>query len=376
MKKLTALLLAFLLLVSCGNGGLPVITEEDIAAGLNKYADKNVHLDYLPEAVYSFDGTDMPTDFKDGIFSDSSKALLNGRLYFNVPVTFNSDMSSADFSPAYVNLETGNLIFYCPDPLCTHDDDSECRFKGISGSVFYNDDTVFASRYVYGSPIESQIIRITMSTAEIEVIYRCSPDDSVGDLWDSVNIDGIEGDSLYLYTMRNTESGDRQIVQQYQSWRYDIPTQKMTEVGEISEERVLHTNHEPPRMPEILAETFGEDGIADWFETAQYVYFTKYDPVKLGQVTREDGKTFGVEYSHGGKIYRIPKAGGEEELIFDGKDEIYIKEWLVVGNHLYLLLNELVLSGGQYHFRGAAGSMGIIRVNMTDHTMKYLTKPQ
>ncbi|MBQ8185648.1 MAG: hypothetical protein IJ037_02115, partial [Clostridia bacterium] len=119
MKKLTALLLAFLLLVSCGNGGLPVITEEDIAAGLNKYADKNVHLDYLPEAVYSFDGTDMPTDFKDGIFSDSSKALLNGRLYFNVPVTFNSDMSSADFSPAYVNLETGNLIFYCPDPLCT-----------------------------------------------------------------------------------------------------------------------------------------------------------------------------------------------------------------------------------------------------------------
>ncbi len=369
MKKLMPLILVVGILTSCSRG-IHVETELDIEAGLNKYRDDTVHLDYLPEEIYSLDHTDLPEDF-----SDSSKALLNEKLYFNVPATFNSLSSSADFTPAYVNLKTGDLVFFCPDPLCTHDDDSECEFRHTEFPQFYDENTAFAHRFVYAPDYESQIIRITLSTGEVEVIFRCLMWDE-NDSWDGVIMEGIYGDILAFRTYREVESEDRIQKNLWQSWLYDIPTGEITAYSELSEEYVRYREYIPPQMPELLVQTYGEDGIYDWFETKEYVYFTKYDPVKLGSMTREGGKVFHVEYEHGGKIYRIPKDGMEEELVFDGGMELMIADWLVLGNHLYLMLNQLVNEGGEYHFLGMPGSMGIIRVNMTDHTMKYLTNPQ
>jgi len=126
MKKLTALLLAVLTLTSCTAG------TDDIAEGLETYRDvyegtpAPVQTEAPDETEPALPEEDLPVNYGttvEWIVSDDF-ATNDGKMYFELKV----HKGGTIHMPAYMDLKTGNFAYACPDPLCTHDDEKNCKY--------------------------------------------------------------------------------------------------------------------------------------------------------------------------------------------------------------------------------------------------------
>ncbi len=399
MKRLFVIFLAALMLVSCGkSGGLNIPdgaaeTELDIEAGLEKYSIVQTHADYEFETTYSIDMTDMPEDFMSSAYS-----LLDGRLFMMVPVSGKRQTaSSTEKSPAYVNLETGDLMFFCTDPLCSHTADAEdCLFSNTRYPQFYDSVTAVYADNIY-TVEEGECNRVysyNILTGELKVLYECYRDKPKEDDPTQYILTIIISEKGVLINQGydSEDSENRSVTSYHRYVEYDMSTGKITPLTDwynndtnewlevsasiwntYSKESTPHgSSAADDPIPEFLAQ-FWEDGeLYDWFETKHYWYYTHKNTTVFGQGESPSGKfKYDIADHIGGKIYRIPKSAqsaDEEEMVFDNFNEFCIQDWMVVGNHIYIWRRDYWAIMSMWHT-----DIGIIRVNIDDHTMKYLT---
>ena len=111
--------------------------------------------------------------------------------------------------------------------------------------------------------------------------------------------------------------------------------------------------------------------ILDFQLTKDYIYYTKYDPIKYG-TTRQGQPT--VDET-GDKIYRVNRRDIEtteiaEEIVFDGRNELLFNgSFYVFGNYLYLDYYYVKNNGeGTYFYRAGP----VARYNMAQNTIFWL----
>jgi len=112
------------------------------------------------------------------------------------------------------------------------------------------------------------------------------------------------------------------------------------------------------------------DKVINFSLTRDYIYFTKYEPIELGE-TVVGGRCAVV---NGGNFYRMKRDDtGEVELVFDGGVELnhmIYDPFYVFGDYMYYLWAYIVeQEGGAIHFKMA---QDCLRVGFTDNTVKSL----
>lgn len=98
----------------------------------------------------------------------------------------------------------------------------------------------------------------------------------------------------------------------------------------------------------------------------RYIYYTAYDPIRLGTDKRGDDC---IE-ENGAKIWRVRRDNtGESELIFDSEARLFFHDYQVSGDYLYLYHKHLMDSGKNVWFQV---SNAVMRVNFRENTMKWM----
>ena len=100
--------------------------------------------------------------------------------------------------------------------------------------------------------------------------------------------------------------------------------------------------------------------------TNEYFYYTLYDPVEYGMTPwgypaiREDNT----------KIYRVQRDDpNSAELVFDGKNELFYKDYIVTGDYLYINYIRFIQSEGKSWWRQVGTTA---RINFINQTIKWL----
>lgn len=106
--------------------------------------------------------------------------------------------------------------------------------------------------------------------------------------------------------------------------------------------------------------------ILSYIMTNNYIYYTVFDPIIYGETPR--GGNLCCE--NGNKIYRVKRDDlTSEELVFDGRDELFFESFYPIDNHLYVSYLKLMDEGGMQWFR----VMGITaRIDIGRDTIKWL----
>jgi len=112
------------------------------------------------------------------------------------------------------------------------------------------------------------------------------------------------------------------------------------------------------------------DKIINFTLTRNFIYFTQYEPIELGETMYGDR----CAVVNGGKFYRVKRDGiGEIELVFDGGVELnhFIHNPLVVfGDYLYYNWAYIVKqTDGSVNFKVAKD---YVRIGITDKTVKSI----
>lgn len=72
----------------------------------------------------------------------------------------------------YYDFETKNSHCICPDPLCDHEQDGDCKYSGFQEMYFSKNPNIFYSIYMYAD--DPQICRIDILNDKVEVLHTCN----------------------------------------------------------------------------------------------------------------------------------------------------------------------------------------------------------
>ena len=107
------------------------------------------------------------------------------------------------------------------------------------------------------------------------------------------------------------------------------------------------------------------DKILEFQLTNEYFYYTVYDPIFYGTMrigipcTLEDGN----------KIYRASREDtAEGELVFDGREKLYFRDYIVTGDFIYMYYMKFIKDEGYTSFRHTGVTA---RVDMENDTVKW-----
>ncbi len=108
------------------------------------------------------------------------------------------------------------------------------------------------------------------------------------------------------------------------------------------------------------------DRILDFQMTNEYIYYTVYDPIFYG-TTPYDG--IPCMCANGNKIYRVPREDTTQgELIFDGHEKLYFRDYIITGDFLYMNYIKLVEDQDFKIFRITGVTA---RIDMENDTIKW-----
>ena len=132
-------------------------------------------------------------------------------LYLNSVIHLEHEYAS---TLSRMNLETGNITYLCPDPLCSHTAESGCIFAGVLNyEVDEDNGVIYFGKVIQNGDTEEEhicVYDIAQARAETLHIYRNDPDSTwstvfrFGQMWriSSVYDDGID-DYCVSMTDRN-----------------------------------------------------------------------------------------------------------------------------------------------------------------------------
>ncbi len=124
------------------------------------------------EYLYDPDG-----DASDGItiFNTIGMIHVGERLYF--PISKQTPLSTGDNFYAYVSTKTGEKHYICPDPLCSHDEESGCPYINFVELAFpmKSDKIIYGvrSNIIAGTAVfQDRIYEIDLSENTLRQIYN------------------------------------------------------------------------------------------------------------------------------------------------------------------------------------------------------------
>jgi len=232
MKKLTALLLAALALTSCTAG------TDDIAEGLETFRDvyggtpapvqteASDETETEPETAIPEE--DLPVNYGttvEGIVSDDF-TINDGKMYFELQHRVNSKSGSHSAKIfAYIDLNTENYAFICPDPLCSHNNADTCRYLDLRYLHFTDEPGIcYAVQY---AEMPFRIYRVDLRNDAFRVAAEYD--------WFNTSLLGFTNGKMYLHE-RNTETEDKQTKVTRKISCIDHQSGDLIEVGNIPEQ--------------------------------------------------------------------------------------------------------------------------------------------
>ena len=417
MRKLTAILLLALALVSCMKSPDGTDGNPDGGHGVKTEAV------YVPPE----EGTSV-----DGIFAEDY-LFSDGKFYFQLkyPKGGGGGVSML----AYSDLQTGVSGIVCEDPLCTHGEDA-CRYADMDDYCFTDDPGVYYG-YRFGSPA-STIWLVDLNTDTVKLAHTM--DSVFGEMI------GYSGGKLYFYDQFEDMTDEKKTITEIRISCLDHETQTVTEIGYVPEEVMQHSpllrfmrNGEiyysfsgsssiyraDPEFQNISAVFEPEQGTHQWYIddntdaiyylvsdqdsptgavyiykngtsakvelphegicsfsiNGEKIYYTVFDPVYYGissaayYFDRDPDECKTYDYT-GGKVYAVSRENpsGEAELVyasggFDLDRLPDLDEFIVIGDYLYFDEVELrrdILDGVEYLTISHASDVQKIRVGLKD----------
>jgi len=217
MKKfaiLFLLTLSTLLFVSCNNEkadndvlqNLESVVKQTTAEADDQFAyQKDLASWYKPETEYKYNpegdnSSGIITVFRKGL---NTYDLSDDKLYMETKrVIYESGIQEENMI-AYMDIETGEKHYLCPDPLCTHSVGSSCLFVDVT---YYfanpdNDNLLYTTKRIYDGGYYSYgvIVEINMEENSMREVFRCS------DIYDDMFLESIDRDKLYFTYIKETE---------------------------------------------------------------------------------------------------------------------------------------------------------------------------
>jgi len=381
-----------------------------------------------PETNYHYaeedDRSDHIVDLWGGMYN-----IQQERLYFHISQA--TAESSGSKVMTYINLKTGEKHYLCPDPLCSHTYESGCLFIDLPSPVFDPENSRIAYS-VRNSKSQNGIYKIDLTNNVIKLVHHAETADP-DVYHNTYRIKFINENILYftdtVIYKKTDENGNSIRYEEIFLKSLNLDTgavmslnsdfDQMINCVYISEEIMFHIDNEEKRFYATDKNANNEKTILTYdtdyyvggmyFDTAantifllitnntdsgilyrigqdlsceqiplpsdrilsfqltdNYIYYTVYDPVEYGTSPRGGAA---IDES-GSKIYRTPRSNPTEgELVFDGKGELFFRDYVITGNYLYLEYYSLIEEGGFIWFRRMGSTM---RVNFAEGTLKWL----
>lgn len=217
MKKLALILLALLLAVSStacsGKKGVIEVSK--------KYLETEQGTEETSETDSLYALTDWLTPEEEYICPDGS-VDDNDRYYTQYRL-------GEETMDGYISLKSGEFFSLCPDPLCSHKYDSECRYREMSVcGVSPKDKTVlYAVQTVPdGDSVCDLILKLNTKTGEITELHRFT---------DGIYATNLTSDYLYLNLGRmekiTNEDGTAETQVVITVMRMDLETNELETLG-------------------------------------------------------------------------------------------------------------------------------------------------
>lgn len=389
MKKLIAVLLLVLMSVSCTAG-----EEIDIEANLETYAEVYEERIESDENVLPY--TEPEKGMSDIFCEDFT---ISGDRYYFETRRDNTVMI------AYCDLKTGSSGIICQDPLCSHIDETVCRYVGLKDIQVTEEEGVF---YACRHTFVTTIYRVDVKNDTVRKVHAINSFDA--------ELLGYDNGRLYFYQYEYGVEG-RMAAMACRISYLDTEAEKVTELGYLPDELTMFLNYplfvrndeiyvkaystklmkiDLPltKITEVISDTgannqwFWDDNtdelyfsavdtetqtgavyvyrngaaeklplphenIYSFTLTGDKIYYSAYDPIFYGisnvafyfEEDPEDHKVY--DYS-GGKVYAVDRENpsGEAELVYNNGGEIRlcsagVDTYCVFGDYLYF--NEITV---------------------------------
>ena len=419
MKKSIILLVCICMcLSSCTHR----LSDEAIS---NKLETVNMTQNEDSEEIMSDDITIDDSDKWDaqGILSSGYK--LNNNKYYFTTKKLSSDGYNDTEMITYYDLNSGEYYDICHDPLCTHEENSGCKYAGFKELYFTKENGVFYSIYKYEQ--QPRICRIDLNKDTVKTVHTC-------DNW-FTSILCQDGNILYFYE-REEFTEDRETVVKKHFYRLNMENDSISDMGywadEIgvddnnslmifdniwyyttSDNRLMKTNLLTNEHEEIMS--CGSNTLRYWFYdtdtdelyfninnkeelsgsvyvyrngnvekvelphkniftfalTESDIYYSTYEPIYYG-VSKAPGNPEVYDYS-GGKVYKTNRCDTtSSEVVYNCAGEYVIcslvTNYYVFGDGLFFDEKEIVretIDGFDYIYFSSAKNVNKIRVDLT-----------
>lgn len=216
MKKLTAAILACMMLVSCGS----TISEEQIIENLEAY--DIAQGEQSPETLTAVSEYSVITGVE-GIISGDW--VINDGKYYFVTQTVPEGKQNSIKMIRYIKLETGTSNLICPDPLCSHRKGSGCRYTDLS-EMHFTEPGVFYTQRIKKPDGVMEICKVDLNHDIVEEVHVCSSF--------AVKLIGINDNKLYYYELVS-KTQEKRTVNEYYLYSIDTASYKVESYGALPE---------------------------------------------------------------------------------------------------------------------------------------------
>ena len=218
----------------------------------------------------------------------------------------------------YIDLETREDYIICPDPLCEHEENGDCKYAGFGS--FYPSETPGVFYSAKKSTLESKICRIDLNKDTVTTVYTTR---SI-----NMSVRGMDHEKLYFSVSEAKMDEEKEIKTLIHYYYIDTRTDEIVDVGYMPEEFSVecgaiflirdgyiyyHTKSGEVRKTdfsysesEYICDT-GDYGVCNWIydtKTEELFIQLRHREQRKGEVWRyRDGKGEKIEFPHGDTIF-------------------------------------------------------------------------
>ena len=191
MKKIVSfMVLLCISLSSCGTG----TTDDEIAANLENY-----------ESLYGETSTgDTETEYVSTVTTGvegiiSNDWIIHDNKYYFVTKKMSGLRRTGVEMISYIDLETGDSHIICPDPLCEHELDGNCKYVGFGDIFIPEPGVIYSVKKIDQIPPVHQFYKLDLNKGTVEALHKTNVF--------QVALIGMDDKKIYFYEMVEETEG-------------------------------------------------------------------------------------------------------------------------------------------------------------------------